>query len=146
MAIHQISVFLENRAGQLAEITALLAGNGVDLRAINIAETSDYGVLRLIASHEPEACRVLRENGFIYSTSEVIAAGVPDTPGGLSSLLQLLAENSVDVNYMYSIFGQPNGMAYMILRVAAPAAIASLLAANGIQLADAATLGIVSAD
>ena len=63
MAIHQISVFLENRAGQLAEITALLAKNGVDLRAINIAETSDYGVLRLIASHEPEACRVLRENG-----------------------------------------------------------------------------------
>ena len=55
MAIHQISVFLENRAGQLAEITALLAGNGIDLRAINIAETSDYGVLRLIASHEPEA-------------------------------------------------------------------------------------------
>ena len=55
MAIHQISVFLENRAGQLAEITALLAKNGVDLRAINIAETSDYGVLRLIASHEPEA-------------------------------------------------------------------------------------------
>ena len=61
MAIHQISVFLENRAGQLAEITAWLAKNGVDLRAINIAETSDYGVLRLIASHEPEACRVLRE-------------------------------------------------------------------------------------
>ena len=98
MAIHQISVFLENRAGRLAEITALLADSGVDLRAINIAETSDYGVLRLIASHEPEACRVLRENGFIYSTSEVIAAGVPDAPGGLSGLLQLLAENSVDVN------------------------------------------------
>ena len=92
MAIHQISVFLENRAGQLAEITALLAKNGVDLRAINIAETSDYGVLRLIASHEPEACRVLRENGFIFSTSDVVAVGVPDAPGGLSTLLQLLAE------------------------------------------------------
>lgn len=76
MAIHQISVFLENRAGQLAEITALLAKNNIDLRAINIAETSDYGVLRLIASHEPEACRVLRENGFIFSASEVVAVGV----------------------------------------------------------------------
>ena len=75
MAIHQISVFLENRAGQLAEITALLAGNGIDLRAINIAETSDYGMLRLIASHEPEACRVLRENGFIFSSGEVVAVG-----------------------------------------------------------------------
>ena len=134
MAIHQISVFLENRAGQLAEITALLAKNGVDLRAINIAETSDYGVLRLIASHEPEACRVLRENGFIFSTSDVVAVGVPDAPGGLSTLLQLLAENSIDVHYMYSIFGQPNGMACMILRVADPAAVSSLLAANGSKL------------
>ena len=145
MAIHQISVFLENRAGQLAEITALLAKNGVDLRAINIAETSDYGVLRLIASHEPEACHVLRENGFIYSTSEVIAAGVPDEPGGLSGLLQLLAENSVDVNYMYSIFGQPNGMAYMILRVSDTAAVAALLQKSGIALAGEDTLGIVAA-
>ena len=134
MAIHQISIFLENRAGQLAEITALLAKNGVDLRAINIAETSDYGVLRLIASHEPEACRVLRENGFIFSTSDVVAVGVPDAPGGLSTLLQLLAENSIDVHYMYSIFGQPNGMACMILRVADPAAVSSLLAANGINM------------
>ena len=145
MAIHQISVFLENRAGRLAEITALLADSGVDLRAINIAETSDYGVLRLIASHEPEACRVLRENGFIYSTSEVIAAGVPDAPGGLSGLLQLLAENSVDVNYMYSIFGQPNGMADMILRVSDTAAVAALLQKSGIALADETTLGIVAA-
>ena len=136
MAIHQISVFLENRAGQLAEITALLAKNGVDLRAINIAETSDYGVLRLIASHEPEACHVLRENGFIYSTDE---------PGGLSGLLQLLAENSVDVNYMYSIFGQPNGMAYMILRVSDTAAVAALLQKSGIALAGEDTLGIVAA-
>ena len=146
MAIHQISVFLENRAGQLAEITALLAQNGVDLRAINIAETSDYGVLRLIASHEPEACRVLRENGFIFSTNDVVAVGVPDAPGGLSTLLQLLAENSIDIHYMYSIFGQPNGMAYMILRVAAPAEASSLLCANGMHLADAAELGIVSSD
>lgn len=146
MAIHQISVFLENRAGQLAEITALLAKNGVDLRAINIAETSDYGVLRLIASHEPEACRVLRENGLIFSTSDVVAVGVPDAPGGLSTLLQLLAENSIDVHYMYSIFGQPNGMACMILRVADPAAVSSLLAANGIHPAGAETLGIISAE
>ena len=93
-----------------------------------------------------QACRVLRENGFIFSSSDVIAVGVSDEPGGLSMLLQLLAKNSIDIQYMYSIFGQSNGMAYMILRVADPAAVSSLLAANGIQLADAATLGIVSAD
>ena len=73
-------------------------------------------MLRLIASHEPEACRVLRENGFIFSSSDVIAVGVSDEPGGLSMLLQLLAKNSIDIQYMYSIFGQSNGMAYMILR------------------------------
>ena len=88
---------------------------------------------------------MLRENGFIYSTSEVIAAGVPDAPGGLSGLLQLLAKNSVDVNYMYSIFGQPNGMAYMILRVSDTAAVAALLQKSGIALADETTLGIVAA-
>ena len=132
MAIHQISVFLENRAGQLAEITALLAGNGIDLRAINIAETSDYGVLR--------------ENGFIFSSGEVVAVGVPDEPGGLSRLLQILAEKQIDVQYMYSIFGQPNGMAYMILRVAAPAEASALLRANDMHLAGAAELGIVSSD
>ena len=132
MAIHQISVFLENRAGQLAEITALLAGNGIDLRAINIAETSDYGVLR--------------ENGFIFSSGEVVAVGVPDEPGGLNRLLQILAEKQIDVQYMYSIFGQPNGMAYMILRVAAPAEASALLRANDMHLAGAAELGIVSSD
>jgi hypothetical protein len=142
MAINQISVFLENRAGQLAEITSLLAKGGVDLRAINIAETSDYGVLRLIAANEAEAEKVLRDNGFIFSVSEVVAAGVPDEPGGLSKLLRLLAEKNIDVNYMYSIFGQPNGMAYMVLRVAEPAAVSTLLGASGIELAANETLGI----
>lgn len=142
MAINQISVFLENRAGQLAEITSLLAKGGVDLRAINIAETSDYGVLRLIAANEAEAEKVLKDNGFIFSVSEVVAAGVPDEPGGLSKLLRLLAEKNIDVNYMYSIFGQPNGMAYMVLRVAEPAAVSTLLGASGIELAANETLGI----
>ena len=96
--------------------------------------------------HASLSCRVLRENGFIFSTSDVVAVGVPDAPGGLSTLLQLLAENSIDVHYMYSIFGQPNGMACMILRVADPAAVSSLLAANGIHPAGAETLGIISAE
>ena len=89
---------------------------------------------------------MLRENGFIFSSGEVVAVGVPDEPGGLSRLLQLLAERQIDVQYMYSIFGQPNGMAYMILRVADPAEVSSLLHTNGMQLAGAAELGIVSSD
>ena len=142
MAIHQISVFLENRAGQLAEITALLAKNNIDLRAINIAETSDYGVLRLIASHEPEACRVLRENGFIFSASEVVAVGVPDEPGGLNRLLQVLSEQHVDIEYMYSVFGRTNGHAYMIFRVSDPEGLAAIASAAGLHPADGAELGV----
>ena len=85
---------------------------------------------------------------FFCATSfpPVAAIAVPDEPGGLSRLLQLLAERQIDVQYMYSIFGQPNGMAYMILRVADPAEVSSLLHTNGMQLAGAAELGIVSSD
>ena len=91
MTIHQISVFLENRAGQLAEITGVLAQKGIDLRAINIAETSDYGVLRLIADNPQAAATTLLEQGFILSMTPVVAVGGPDQPGGLAQVLDVLA-------------------------------------------------------
>ena len=129
----------------------LLHRPGKELEALTPATLErllfdDVPYLKIAQQEHDNFARVLRENGFIFSSSDVIAVGVSDEPGGLSMLLQLLAKNSIDIQYMYSIFGQSNGMAYMILRVADPAAVSSLLAANGIQLADAATLGIVSAD
>lgn len=84
MTIHQISVFLENRPGQLAEITSTLSASQIDLRAINIAEVTDYGVLRLIADQPERAASVLLEKGFILSMTPVVAVGVPDAPGGPS--------------------------------------------------------------
>lgn len=117
MNIHQISVFLENRTGQLAEITRLLADNGIDLRAISIAETADYGLARMIVDDSHKASAILLEHGDILSMTPVWAVEVPDRPGGLAEVLAVLAENHVDVEYMYSLFAHQEGKAYMVMRI-----------------------------
>ena len=142
MTIHQISVFLENRAGQLAEITGVLAKKGIDLRAINIAETSDYGVLRLIADKPQEAASTLLEQGFILSMTPVVAVSVPDEPGGLAKVLDVLAKENIDVEYMYSVFGQVEGLAHMVFRVADTEKLVAVLKANGVEPISGENLGI----
>ena len=142
MTIHQISVFLENRAGQLAEITGVLAQKGIDLRAINIAETSDYGVLRLIADNPQAAATTLLEQGFILSMTPVVAVSVPDQPGGLAKVLDVLAKENIDVEYMYSVFGQVNGLAHMVFRVADTDKLISVLKDNGLEPISSEDLGI----
>ena len=142
MTIHQISVFLENRAGQLAEITGVLAENGIDLRALNIAETTDYGVVRLIVSDPIKASTILLEHGFILTMTPVVATSVVDRPGGLAALLKVLAEKNVDVQYMYSIFGQVDGKAHMIFRVSDSDKLVELLKDTGFESISAETLGI----
>ena len=117
MHIHQISVFLENRTGQLAEITGLLAKEGMDIRAISIAETADYGLARLIVDDSHKASAILLQHGDVLSMTPVWAVEVPDSPGGLAELLSLLAQERIDVEYMYSLFTHRDGMAYMVLRV-----------------------------
>lgn len=136
--IHQISVFLENRSGQLAEITHLLAENGIDIRAISIAETSDYGLARMIVNDAPKASAVLLEAGVILSMTPVCAVEVPDVPGGLAAFLQLLAEAEVDVEYMYSLFTHRDGRAYMVVRVSDETA----LTAHDIKLVGMDELGL----
>ena len=142
MTIHQISVFLENRAGQLAEITGVLAQKGIDLRAINIAETSDYGVLRLIADNPQAAATTLLEQGFILSMTPVVAVSVPDQPGGLAKVLDVLAKENIDVEYMYSVFGQVDGLAHMVFRVADTDKLISVLKDNGLEPISSENLGI----
>ena len=117
MHIHQISVFLENRTGQLAEITRLLAQEHVDLRALSIAETSDYGLARMIVDDAYKASSILLKHGDILSMTPVWAVEVPDSPGGLADVLTVLAEAQVDVEYMYSLFTRKDGHAYMVMRV-----------------------------
>ena len=142
MTIQQISVFLENRAGQLAEITAILSENQINMRAIHIAETSDYGVLRMIVDRPQRAASLLLEHSFILSMTPVIAVVVPDEPGALGKILSLLVSENIDIEYVYSVFGQVKDRACMIFRVADPERLAALLQANGMPPALGEELGI----
>ena len=134
MNIHQISVFLENRAGQLAEITKLLAEAGVDIRALAIAETSDYGLARMIVDDSQKASSILLQHGDILSMTPVWAVEVPDSPGGLAEVLAVLAEAHVDVEYMYSLFTHKEGNAYMVMRVSDDPRFLSALGDRKIKL------------
>lgn len=142
MNIHQISVFLENRTGQLAEITRLLADNGIDIRAISIAETSDYGLARMIVDDSHKASEVLLRHGDILSMTPVWAVEVPDRPAGLAEVLAVLAENHVDVEYMYSLFTHREGMAYMVMRVSDEPRFLSTLGDRKIRIVGMEKLGL----
>ena len=144
MAIQQISVFLENRAGQLADITAVLSQNGINMRAIHIAETSDYGVLRIIVDQPQQAATVLLEHGFVLSMTPVVAVVVPDEPGALAKVLAILAQEQIDVEYMYSVFGQVSSRACMIFRVQDIERLTAVLTAAGMAPATGAEVGIHS--
>ena len=130
--VYQISVFLENRAGQLAEITGVLAENDIDLRAISIAETADYGILRMIVNDAQKATSLLMEHGYLLSMTPVLVISVPDQPGGIAPVLATLAEGSIDIEYMYSLFTHIAGKAYIVFRVAEAEKLVNLLASHGI--------------
>ena len=134
MSIHQISVFLENRTGQLAEITRLLAEAGVDIRALAIAETSDYGLARMIVDDSQKASSILLQHGDILSMTPVWAVEVPDRPAGLAQLLAVLAESHIAVEYMYSLFTHREGCAYMVMRVSDDPKFLSALGDRKIKL------------
>ena len=127
MIRNQLSVFLENRNGQLCEITGILAENGINLNALNIAETIDYGVLRLIVDDERKAAAVLSEQGYVVSVNPVVTTNVPNVPGGLHGVLSKITEAGIGVAYMYSIFGDINGSAQMAFRVEDPEKLENLL-------------------
>lgn len=142
MRINQISVFLENRSGQLAQITRSLADEGINLEAISIAETADYGLARMIVDDAHKASAILLEQGNILSMTPVWAVEVPDRPAGLSDLLAVLADNNVDVEYMYSLFAGKDGHAYMILRISDEPAFEKALSGTDIKLVGNDELGL----
>ena len=142
MNIHQISVFLENRAGQLAEITRLLAENHIDIRAISIAETADYGLARMIVDDAYKASSILLQHGDILSMTPVWAVEVPDRPAGLAELLAVLSDAHVDVEYMYSLFAHKDGYAYMVLRISDEPRFLSALGEHNIKIMSKDELGL----
>ncbi|MFI5295865.1 MAG: ACT domain-containing protein [Thermodesulfovibrionales bacterium] len=116
MKVEQISVFLENKSGRLAEVASVLAGAGINIRALSLADTTDFGILRLIVNDTEKAKQVLKDNGFTVGKTEVIAVEVPDRPGGLAHILKVMTEEGVNVEYMYAFVQRSGGNAIIIFR------------------------------
>ena len=132
--INQISVFVENRPGALRSMTAVLAENGIDMRAFSLAETSDFGIARIIVDDVYKTTTALRDAGFVHSVTQVLGVALSDAPGGLDAVLRTLAEADVNVEYMYAFLGGKKGKeAYMIFRVADNAKASAALAAKGVK-------------
>lgn len=117
MKIQQLSIFVENKSGRLAEITEALAQSDIDIRAMSVADTSDFGILRLIVDKPEEAVVAFREAGMTVSLTSVIAIGVHDKPGEFAKAVRLLADNDIDVEYIYAFISREKGKAFVILRV-----------------------------
>jgi hypothetical protein len=116
MKVEQISVFLENKAGRLAEVTRVLGEAGINIRALSLADTTDFGILRLIVDQYERARQVLKEKGFTVGKTEVVAVEVPDVPGGLSRVLRILAQAQINVEYMYAFVQHSGKNAVIIFR------------------------------
>ncbi len=116
MFVQQLSVFLENRSGRLKAATQALADRGVNIMALSLADTADFGILRLIVSEPDDALAALRDAGFTVATNEVVAVGIEDKPGGLDSVLAVLEREGINVEYMYAFAGVTTGRAALVFR------------------------------
>lgn len=134
MTVQQISVFLENRPGGLAEFTKVLSENNIDMRAMCIAETPDFGILRIIVDDVYNTMCTIREAGYICSATKVLAVEIPDKPGSLLNTLTVLGENGINLEYSYAFTTSKKDVAYMILRVNDNERAVEVLTGHGIRL------------
>lgn len=116
MKVEQIAIFLENKSGRMADITAILAQNGINIRAMSLADTADFGILRLIVNDTEKARKVLKESGFTVGTTEVLVAEVEDKPGGLAYVLQVIKDGGLNIEYMYAFTQKSGGTGLIIFR------------------------------
>ncbi|NPV26567.1 MAG: ACT domain-containing protein [Firmicutes bacterium] len=133
MTVKQISIFLENKAGRLARVTRVLGDHGINIRALSIADTADFGILRLIVNQPEQAYQVLKEAGFTVSETEVIAVEVQDSPGGLATVLEAMGEAGINIEYLYAFVSKPADDALVVFRVENPAAAMVILNEKGIR-------------
>ena len=136
MSIKQLSVFAENKPGAIVEITDALAERGIDIRAMSIADTQNFGVLRLIVSDVNAARDVLREIECIVSVTDVVCVEMNDRPGSLADIIKLLATNGVNIEYMYAFVAVSREHAYTVFRVSDNARTEKVLAAAGVKVAN----------
>ena len=134
MKVEQISIFLENKAGRLAEVTRILGKAEINIRALSLADTSDFGILRLIVNDHEKAKKVLKEHGFTVGRTEVVAVEVEDRPGGLNNILQILFDGGINVEYMYAFVQQSGQNAVLIFRFDNADSAVEVLRRNGVTV------------
>ena len=134
MTIKQVSVFAENRSGGILDVIKALGDSGVDIRALSVADTQGFGILRLIVDDVEKAKTVLTENGTIFSITDVVGVKVPDCPGGLAKVLSLMAEHTINVEYLYAFVSVSGASAYVVLRVQDNDQAMAVLREGGIEL------------
>jgi len=134
MTINQLSIFVENKAGTVAEITKSIASAGVSIRALSVADTQEFGILRLIVSDVEKAKDALHKNDCVVSVTKVIGVEIPDVAGGLSSVLELMSDNNINVEYLYAFITISGQHAYVVLRVEDNEKAAKILSDNGVKL------------
>ncbi len=132
--IKQISVFLENKSGKLISITRILGQNGINIKGLCIADTSDFGILRLIVDKPDEAYNALKENNITATITDVIAMEVPDMPGGLAGVLSFLEKEDINIQYLYSFIEKPSDNAIIMMRVEEVKKTIDVLKKNGVPL------------
>lgn len=134
MSIKQISVFVENKPGAMSAMTAVLAENNVDMRALSLAETADFGIVRIIVDNIYNATTVLKDAGYIHSVTDVLAVAIPNVPGGVNKVLTVLENTGINIEYMYAFLGKKEkNHAYMIFRVQDDALATKALMDNNIR-------------
>ncbi|MBQ8828465.1 MAG: ACT domain-containing protein [Clostridia bacterium] len=136
MSIKQISVFIENKPGHLADFTCMLAENNINIRALSIADTQDYGVLRLILENPDEAEVTIKKNGYVCTVNKVLAVVIEDKPGSLAKVLKVLADSDIEVEYVYAFNTNIENSAYMVFRVNDNVTAKEVLTANGIAVVE----------
>lgn len=140
MKVEQISVFLENKAGRLAEVTRILGEGGINIRALSLADTSDFGILRLIVNDNEKAKKILKENGFTVGKTDVVAVEVQDKPGGLARILNTLYQSNINVEYMYAFVQHSGKDAVMIFRFDDIDSAVELLQENNVKVLEGKTV------
>ena len=140
MKVEQISIFLENKPGGLEEVTRILKDAQINIRTLSLADTTDFGILRLIVNDVDMANRVLKEHGLRFSKTTVVAVEVPDRPGGLHSILEVLSKNGINVEYLYAFVERSGENAVIIFRFDAPDKAIEVLQKNGLTVLPGAKL------
>jgi len=134
MKLTQISIFLENRKGRLFEVCSLLGKHGVNIRALSVAESEGFGILRLVVNKPAEAVRLLKKNGFVASLTDIVAVEVEDKPGGLAAILKVLYKNDINVEYMYGFVEKFSERALLVFRFDNPDKAIKVLGRNKIKI------------